>query len=186
MHPATTALLIAVLALAGAGCGGSDAPKPTAPTPASTSSAGGRLSDDALLAVHDEFVTCVQQADSLGLAAHFSGGRAVSDSEGAGGGEYDDRVSAPKAIARLTKRGEAQYVGLRADTRNRSGTSDFDVLIFRSEEDAAARGTLLENEAGIRPDLNKLFVNVELHRTKPESSRMPSQALADCEARARP
>ena len=70
--------------------------------------------------VHDELVTCAQKDDSLGLIAHLSGEQAISDTEGAGGGEYDDTLAAPKATTGLVKTGAVQYVGLRADTRHRT------------------------------------------------------------------
>jgi hypothetical protein len=41
----------------------------------------GRLDEIALLAVHDNLVTCAQQHDELGLVAHVSGEQVISDSE---------------------------------------------------------------------------------------------------------
>src|SRR4051794_3439506 len=107
-------MLVGAAVLLATGCGDGDkAARPSA-TPAASQAAGGALSEDALLAVHDAFVTCVQDKESLGIATHSSGGRAVSDQEGVGGAEYDDRLGAPKALARLTKAGKVEYVGLRA------------------------------------------------------------------------
>jgi len=101
-----------------AGCGGGDDGAPTAKTTATATATA--LGEDALLTVHDNLVTCAQQHDDLGLVAHLSGEQAVSDSEGVGGGEYDDHLAAPKATVALTGTG-AQFVGLRADTRHKRG-----------------------------------------------------------------
>ena len=62
-----------------------------------------------------------RRTTALGLIAHLSGAQAVSDTEGAGGGEYDDTLAAPKATTGLVKTGAVQFVGLRADTRHRPG-----------------------------------------------------------------
>ena len=93
----------------------------------------------------------------LGLIAHLSGAKAVSDNEGAGGGEYDD-LAAPKTTTGLAKTGAAQFVGLRADTRHRRGTSDVDVLIFRSEGEAEKGAQALGQEAGGEAEQSGLFV----------------------------
>src|SRR4051794_30404891 len=157
-----TALLAALAALFGGGCGHADKAQSSSPTPAVSRAAGAGLSEDALLAVHDAFVTCVQDHDSLGIAVHYSGGQAVSDREGVGGAEYDDHLSAPKSLARLTKGGKVQYVGLRADRTNRPGTPDLDVLIFASEPDAAAQSQAVADEARVSAEHEGLFVSVPL------------------------
>jgi hypothetical protein len=183
MHARAATLLAGFVVLLATGCGNGDKAERPSPTRTASQAAGG-LSGDALLAVHDEFVTCVQDQDSLGIAAHYSGGRAVSDREGVGGAEYDDQLSAPKTLARLTKTGKAQYVGLRADRTNRPGTPDLDVLIFASKSDAAAQKGALAQEAGVSADQEGLFVSVPLHAATAKFRGASSKALEECEARA--
>ena len=178
------ATLLGLTALFAGGCGDGDKARSSSPTPAVSQAAGGGLSDDALLAVHDEFVTCVQDHDSLGIAVHYSGGRAVSDREGVGGAEYDDHLSAPKSLARLTKGGKVQYVGLRADRTNRPGTPDVDVLIFASESDAARQSQAVADEARVSSEHEGLFVSVPLHEPNSKFREPSRKALAECEARA--
>jgi hypothetical protein len=184
MHARAAKLLAGFVVLLATGCGDGDKAERPSPTPPPSHAAGSGLSEDALLAVHDEFVTCVQDQDSLGIAAHYSGGRAVSDQEGLGGTEYDDRLSAPKTLARLTKAGKVQYVGLRADRTNRPGTPDLDVFIFVSESEAAAQKGALAQEAGASADQQGLFVSVPLHAAKAKFREASSKALTECEARA--
>jgi hypothetical protein len=167
-------LLTCLAALFGGGCGEGEKPQ----------AAGGGLSEDALLAVHDEFVTCVQDHDSLGIAVHYSAGQAVSDREGVGGSEYDDHLGAPKSLARLTTGGKVQYVGLRADRANRPGTPDVDVLIFASESDAAAQSQAVGDEAKASPEHKGLFVTVPLHEANAKFRGASRKALAECVARA--
>jgi len=179
MRRLATVVLLASAVLLG-GCGGGDddggrAAATASPAPA----AGAPLDEDALLLVHDELVGCAQQEDALGLVAHLSGDKAVSDSEGAGGGVYDDTLAAPKATVSLTGAGGVQFVGLRADTRNHRGTSDVDVLIFRSEEEAAKGAETLGEEASGAAQ-SGLFVNVPLHKGS------DTTALERCEGEARP
>ena len=162
-----------------AGCGGGDDGAPTAKTTATATAAA--LGEDALLTVHDNLVTCAQQHDDLGLVAHLSGEQAVSDSEGVGGGEYDDHLAAPKATVALTGTG-AQFVGLRADTRHKRGMSDVDVLIFPSEAAAAKGRDQLAEETGGEAEQAGLFVNVTLREAKGSAP----DALAGCEQHARP
>ena len=162
-----------------AGCGGDDSGSPAATATATATAAA--LGEDALLTVHDNLVTCAQQHDDLGLVAHLSGEQAVSDSEGVGGGEYDDHLAAPKATVALTGTG-AQFVGLRADTRHKRGTSDVDVLIFPSEAAAAKGRDQLAEETGGEAKQAGLFVNVTLREAKGSAP----DALAGCEQHARP
>lgn len=183
MRARAAALLTAFVVLLASGCGdGGKAERPS-PTPSASPAAGSRLSKDGLLAVHDEFVTCVQDQDSLGIVAHSSGGRAVSDQEGVGGAEYDDQLSAPKTLARLAKAGKVEYVGLRADRINRPGTPDLDVFIFGSASDAAAQMKALAHEAGASAIQNGLFVTVPLHVAQ-KMREGSNKALDVCEARA--
>ena len=175
------ALLVATLGLL-AGCGGGgDGADQTKKTTATATAAAAQLDEDALLSVHDNLVTCAQQEDSLGLVAHLSGNQAISDTEGVGGGEYDDHLAAPKATVALTGAG-AQFVGLRADTRHRRGTSDVDVLIFRSEQEAADAREQLAQESGGDAQQDGVFVNVTLREAKAAAADM----LARCEADANP
>ena len=173
---------IAALALLAGACGGDDSGDgaPAAKATANPAAAG-TLDEDALFTVHDNLVTCAQQHDDLGLVAHLSGEQAISDTEGVGGGEYDDHLAAPKSTVALTGAG-AQFVALRADTRHKRGTSDVDVLIFPSEEAATKGYERLSDETGDKAEQDGLFVNVTLRDAKgPESD-----ALAGCEHQARP
>jgi hypothetical protein len=186
MNPSVCAatLLAGLFAFLGAGCGDGDNARTSSPATTASRAASGALSEDALLAVHDEFVTCVQDQDSLGIAVHYSDGQAVSDREGVGGAEYDDHLSAPKSLARLTNGGKVQYVGLRADRTNRPGTPDLDVLIFASESDAAAQSQAVGDEAKASPEHEGLFVSVPLHEANAKFRDASRKALAECVARA--
>jgi hypothetical protein len=184
MRVCAATLLAALAALFGTGCGDGKTAQISPPTPTASQAAGGPVSKDALLAVHDEFVTCVQDQDALGIAVHYSGGQAVSDREGVGGAEYDDHLSAPKSVARLTKGGTVEYVGLRADRTNRPGTPDVDVLIFASESDAATQSQAVGDEAKASPEQVGLFVSIPLHEANSKFRDASRKALAGCEARA--
>ena len=166
-----------------AGCGGGDdGGKAATATATPAAAAGAPLDEDALLLAHDEFVTCAQKDDALGLIAHLSGAKAVSDTEGIGGGEYDDSLAAPKTTVGLVKTGAVQYVGLRADTRHRRGTSDVDVLIFRSEDEAQKAAQALAQESEGKAEQAGLFVNVTLRDAKGAGVA----SLERCEGEARP
>ena len=180
MRPVIPAVLLATLLLA-AGCGGGDDGDATPAAKSTATAAAGKLDEDALLAVHDNLVTCAQQHDELGLVAHLSGDQAISDTEGSGGGEYDDHLAAPKATVALTGAG-AQFVGLRADTRHNTGTSDVDVLIFPSEEEAATGREQLAQEAGSKAEQSGMFVNVTLR----EAKGTEADVLSSCEEEASP
>jgi hypothetical protein len=175
MHRVTAAVLLATLLLA-AGCGGGDDDDATPAAKSTATAAAGKLDEDALLAVHDNLVTCAQQHDDLGLVAHLSGDQAISDTEGSGGGEYDDHLAAPKATVALTGAG-AQFVGLRADTRHKTGASDVDVLIFPSEDEAATGREQLAQEAGGKAEQTGVFVNVTLRGAEGADA----DVLASCE-----
>jgi hypothetical protein len=175
-----TVLLGSLAGCGGDGDGGGSA-KATA-TSSPSAAAGAPLDEDAQLLVHDELVTCAQKDDALGLIAHLSGGRAVSDTEGVGGGEYDDTLAAPKATTALVKTGAVQYVGLRADSRHRRGTSDVDVLVFRSEDEAQKGAQVLAQESGGKAEQAGLFVNVTLR----EGKAADAASLERCEGEARP
>ncbi len=165
------------------GCGGDGDGGGSAKATATASAAAGvALDEDAQFVVHDELVTCAQKDDSLGLIAHLSGGRAISDTEGVGGGEYDDTLAAPKATTALVKTGAVQYVGLRADSRHRTGTSDVDVLIFRSDDEAQKGAQVLAQESGGKAEQSGLFVNATLR----EGKAADAAALERCEGEARP
>ena len=174
MRRVTAAVLLATLLLA-AGCGGGDDDDATPAAKSTATAAAGTLDEDALLAVHDNLVTCAQQHD-LGLVAHLSGDQAISDTEGSGGGEYDDHLAAPKATVALTGAG-AQFVGLRADTRHKTGASDVDVLIFPSEDEAATGREQLAQEAGGKAEQAGVFVNVTLRG----AGGADAGVLASCE-----
>ncbi len=173
-----TVLLGSLSGCGGGGDGGGSATATSSPSAA----AGAPLDEDALLLVHDELVTCAQKDDSLGLIAHLSGEHAISDTEGVGGGEYDDTLAAPKTTTALVKTGDVQFVGLRADTRHRRGTSDVDVLIFRSEDEAQKGVQALAQESGGKAEQAGLFVNVTLRDAKGAGVA----SLERCEGEARP
>ena len=172
------ALLVATLGLL-AGCGGGGDGADQTKKKTATATAAAQLGEDALLAVHDNLVTCAQQHDELGLVAHLSGDQAISDTEGSGGGEYDDHLAAPKATVALTGAG-AQFVALRADTRHNTGTSDVDVLIFPSEDGAASGREQIAQEAGGKAEQSGVFVNVTLR----EATGATADTLASCEEEA--
>lgn len=161
-----TTLMTAVLAIAA--CGRDDGPRPAAATP----------QRDALVATHDEFVTCVQKHDELGLTVRYRDGQAVaSTGEGHVRGKFDDRVSAPGAIGALVERGAAQYVGLR------SGTGpDLDVLILPSPADAEAAAARIAGETGRSPGRTGAFVTVPL--TDADAPGGTPAALDRCIAKA--
>lgn len=174
-------IVAAVLAgLSLAACAGSDdqgGSSSTPPPSAQADESSGKLDENALLAVNDEFVTCVQQEDVLGLVVHYSDGKAISSTEGVGGAEYNDKLSAPKTIGTLVDGGTAQYVGLRANTREESEAADVDVLILPSESEAAAEGGRLAKEAETEADQKGLFVIVPLNAAP---RRKAVSALATC------
>ena len=172
------AAVLAALSLAACGGGDDQGGSASSPTPgAPPGESSGKLGEDALLAVNDEFVTCVQQEDVLGLVVHYRDGKAVSSTEGIGGAEYNDKLSAPKTIGTLVDAGKAQYVGLRANTREGSEAADLDILIFPSESEAAAEAGQLAKEAESEPDQKGLFVTVPVG-AKP--GRKAASALAAC------
>ena len=76
----------------------------------------------------------------------------------------------------------AQFVGLRADTRHKRGTSDVDVLILPSEEAAAKAQQRLSEESGGNAEQAGLFVNVTLRGAKGATP----DTLAGCEQQSRP
>ena len=101
------------------------------------------------VAAMDAFVSCAQQHDELGLIVRFRDGKAVSETgDGAGGGEFDNRVRAPRATAALLEDG-GQYAGLRE-----GDGPDLDILIYGREvttggyDTGDRTGFLVEEEAG--------------------------------------
>jgi hypothetical protein len=177
---------VAAIVVAASGCGGdSGKTEIKSPATAAPSANAQRLDEDALLAVHDEFVVCAQKEDALGLIAHYGDGHAVTDSEGAGGGEYDDNLSAPKAIARLIGGEKAQYVGMRANRRDKGRTPNLDILIFPSESEASAEAASLGQEAGAPADQQGLFVTVPLD-AKTRVPKATAGPLAACREQAVP
>ena len=102
--------------------------------------------------------------------------RSTTTSSPARSRRYDDRLAAPKATIALTGAG-AQFVGLRADTRHRRGTSDVDVLIFPSEQEAADAREQLAQESGGDAQQDGVFVNVTLR----EAKGAEADVLASCE-----
>jgi hypothetical protein len=182
MRLATVALLAGLVM---SGCGGDDKPgdgdkKPAASTPSATAplvaDPAAPLDEDALLGVHDALVTCAQGEKALGLVTHLSGNRSISDKEGVGGSEYNDRLAAPKATRELTRSG-AQYVGLRM------GKGGVDILIFPTDEEAGAGIRAVGDEAGTESASSGVFVNVAVKRSVSDAVR---NAVERCEAEAMP
>jgi hypothetical protein len=128
---AAAAVALALLACGDARDGTQDTPtaRTGAATPASAAqrdpSRGGPTTTELNLAQRDEFVRCAQRHDQLGMTVGFRDGRAVSlTDEGTGGGDFNTRVSVPRAIASMVEDG-GQYVGLRE-----GDGPDMDVFIY--------------------------------------------------------
>jgi hypothetical protein len=144
-------LLLCLLLPALAGCGGSDkASTPTATATATATeqaAAGGGLSEDELLAVHDEVYECLRKAQ-LGVLASYQDGEA-SVAESVQQPVYDSRLAAPRTESRLLDAGDASFIGIRANRRVKPGrrAPDWDLLVFPSEEAALAALPDLEAEA---------------------------------------
>lgn len=161
-------LLLCLLLPALAGCGNGDggdsgAANPTATATATATAAeeatGASLGEDALLAAHDEIYECLRKAQ-LGVLASYQDGHATV-AESAQQPVYDERLAAPKAETRLLDAGDAQFIGIRANTRSASDRAapDWDLLIFPSEEAAVAAVPDLEAEArSVKPQ--SIYVRV--------------------------
>ena len=162
-------------------------------TPASTETADPSRRGPAFAelnrAAKDAFVTCAQQHDELGLIVGFRDDRAVSDTRGgAGGGEFDTRLSAPRAIAAILEDG-GQYVGLREGEG-----PDLDIL-FLSEteagEDEPSPSSMIDEEAGETAVVGAVFgttpqghfqsvLLVALDNVAPKSRKRTQDALNTC------
>ena len=122
---------IALLLVAGCGHDGAQ-DGPTARTGASTPASAaqrepsrrGPTTRELNLAQRDEFVRCAQRHDELGMTVGFRDGRAVPPPDGAGSGDFNTRVSVPRAITAMLEDG-GQYVGLRE-----GDGPDMDVFIY--------------------------------------------------------
>jgi hypothetical protein len=167
-------------------------------TPASTETADPSRRGPAIaelnLAARDAFVTCAQQHDELGLIVGFRNGQAVSDTgDGAGGGEFDTRVSAPRAIAAILE-GGGQYVGVREGEG-----PDLDILLLLSETQAGegepSPSSMIEEEAGETAAVGAVFGStarghfqnlliVSLDKAAPKSRKRTQDALNTCLGRA--
>lgn len=172
---------VAVLAgLAMCGCGDEDKPAASTPTPSVgaplVADAAAPLDENALLGVHDALVTCAQGEEALGVVTHLSGHRSISDKEGVGGSQYNDRLAAPKATLAAARSG-AQYVGLRM------GEGGVDILIFPTEDAASAGIRTAGNEAGTEAASSGVFVNLSVKSSVSDAVR---QAVDRCEMEAKP
>ena len=108
------------------------------------------------LASKEAFVECARRRDELGLVVGFRGGRAVPEpGQDIDTGVFDDRVSAPQAIADALEDG-AQYVGLREGVgpdvdimfqgRPPGGEREAYILLFgRVIEEAIKKGVVSSN-----------------------------------------
>ena len=185
-----------------AACGDDEQSTPRArtgsATPASTETADPSRRGPAIaelnLAARDAFVTCAQQHDELGLIVGFRDGQAVSDTgDGAGGGEFDTRVSAPRAIAAILK-GGGQYVGVREGEG-----PDLDILLLLSEteggEGEPSPSSMIEEEAGETAVVGAVFGStarghfqnfliVSVDKAAPKSRKRTQDALNTCLERA--
>jgi hypothetical protein len=147
MPIARAAALAAVLMLSA--CGGDDKSNTAgtvdgSPTPAATARSAG-LDDDALLAVHDTLFECLRKAD-VGTLVHFRDGEAAIG-ESQRQPKFETALAAPDATTKAVGEG-VLYVGLRDDARVKGLTPDWDILIYPSEEAAAAATAPLSDEAG--------------------------------------
>jgi hypothetical protein len=135
-----------------AGCGDDDSAKTTAQTSTAaeataTAATGAELDEDALFLVHDALSECLRKAD-VGLLVQFrEGGTVTITNESSRPPKYDDSLGAPEATEKLIGEG-AQYVGLRDDAREKGRAPDWDVLIFPTEDEAAAAYPALSEEVG--------------------------------------
>ena len=178
-----SALLIAAC-LAVAGCGGGDDGSARTPAPGSPPQpgVGAQLDADGLDMVHDTLYECLRKAGGGVLARYLNGQASVADSFN--NVAYDDRLAAPKAERRLLEAGDAQFIGVRANRRDRAdrGHADVDVLIFRSEDEAQKAAQALAQESEGKAEQAGLFVNVTLRDAKGAGVA----SLERCEGEARP
>jgi hypothetical protein len=120
------------------------------------------------------------------VIVHYRDGQATSDTEGVGGGVYEEKLSAPRAIGSLLDAGKAAYVGVRSNAREGTKTPDLDILIFPSESEAAAQAASLSDEAGAPADHQTLFVTVPVSKKNAEAPADSAKALAGCREQALP
>jgi hypothetical protein len=142
-------VLLIATCLAVAGCGGGDDDSASTPAPGSAPrpGVGAELDADGLDMVHDTLYECLRKAGGGVLARYINGQASVADSFK--NPVYDDGLAAPKAERRLLDAGDAQFIGVRANRRDRAerGHADVDVLIFRSADRAEEALPALQQEA---------------------------------------
>jgi hypothetical protein len=150
----TLRCLAIAAALMLAGCG-DDEPTKTASSETTTAAEAtateaaqaAALDEDALFLVHDALSECLRKAEAGLLVQFREGGTVTISNESSKPPKYDDSLGAPEATEKLIGEG-AQYVGLRDNGREKGRTPDWDVLIFPSEEEAAAAVPALSDEVG--------------------------------------
>lgn len=200
----TAAITLLLAATPGfAACGGDDRQSTTRVRPGSGTTTSTDTTDPSRrapsiaelnLAARDAFVACAQQHDELGLIVGFRDGQAVSDTgDRAGGGEFDTRVSAPRAIAAIVE-GGGQYVGVRE-----GAGPDLDILLLLSEtqagEGSPSPSSMIEEEAGETALVGAVggsdarghfqnFLIVSLDKATPKSRKRTQDALSTCLGRA--
>ena len=140
-------MILACIALAG--CGGEDSGGSGTPAPGSPPrpGVGAELDEAALETVHDTLYECLRKAGGGVLARYVNGQASVADTFSKV--SYDDELAAPDAERKLIEAGDVQFIGVRANRRDRAdrGLADVDVLIFRSPDRAQEALPSLSPEA---------------------------------------
>jgi len=163
------------LALVPAGCGGDDGagggPRP---------GVFATLDPDNLALVHDELYVCLRRELPGELLASYLGGQAsISDSYSRA--DFDARLAAPEAEAKLLDAGRAEFIGVRANTRRRSSREhpEWDVLIFSSSAHAEQAAAAIAQARG-RADQDGIFVRVTKRPGRGDRARTAEAALTRC------
>lgn len=147
-------------------------------------SRGGPTTTELNLAQRDEFVRCAQRHDELGMTVGFRGGRAVAlTGDGAGGRDFNTRVSVPRAIASMLEDG-GQYVGLRE-----GDGPDADVLIYADPSASDLINEERGSEVGFAGGQNargqwSVYTTLSVDEDAPEPPKRVRDAINTCLRRA--